>query len=48
MDLLKEASKLNKKIEKSTQILTNSTPLTPVQRQAKEAERSSLQVQLKH
>ena len=35
MDLQKEAVKLNKKIEKLTQILTDSTALTQAQRQAK-------------
>ena len=46
MDLQKEAVKLNKKIEKITQILTNSTALTQGQIQAKEAERVNLQGQL--
>ena len=46
MDIQKEALKLNKKIEKITQILTDGTPLTQEQKQAKEAERSNLQGQL--
>ena len=46
MDLEKQASLLNKKIEKITRILTDGTALTPTQWQAKEAERSALAGQL--
>ena len=46
MDLEKQASLLNQKIEKITRILTDGTALTPTQWQAKEAERSALAGQL--
>ena len=46
MDLDKIASKLNKKIEKLTTILTDSTALTPAQHQAKEGERVNLRQQV--
>ena len=46
MDLDKIASKLNKKIEKLTTVLTDGTPLTPAQHQAKEGERANLRQQL--
>ena len=46
MDLDQIASKLNKKIEKILRILSDGTPLTPAQHQAKEAERANLQQQV--
>ena len=46
MDIYEAATELNKRIEKIEKVLKHGTPLTPAQRQAKEAQVATLKRQI--